>query len=70
MKTIVTSFDVHIDKINIDLWYFSFEYKIFIDHQLILEGEYSGDHAWGDDIPAFRKHLKKTGAARMALEQL
>lgn len=70
MKTIITNIQVHIDNLKVDDYYYSFDYKIFINDKLEEESTYESDHVWGDDKTAFRKLLKKEGYAnQLALEK-
>ncbi len=65
-----TLIEVAIANIEVDNYYYSFDYAITIDGEIECEGEYQSDHAWQDDIKGFKKMLKDNGAVRLALEQI
>jgi hypothetical protein len=65
MKTII---EVEITNIEIDDFYFSFDYVIKINSKEYKQGQYESDHAWADDKKAFKKLLKDGDAVKLALE--
>jgi hypothetical protein len=65
MKTV---FEVEIKNIEVDEFYFSFNYKIKRDNELVAEDSFEDDHSW-EDKKAFKKLLKERYAVDLALER-
>lgn len=53
---------VKIDNFEFDQRYYSFDYEVWIDDELIEEGEYDNDHAW-EDLVAFENMMLNEGEA-------
>lgn len=64
-----TKIEVEIFKVKTDEYYYSFEYKIFVNSELKAEGKYDGDHSWGKDHKGWRKQLQNGYAVKYAIEQ-
>lgn len=63
---------VQIDNFEVDQEYYSFDYKIYIDDELVLDDEYSDDHEWEDDIEGFKEMMlgEENEAVKLALGRL
>lgn len=62
-----TTFTVGIENIQVDKRYYSFNYVIFRNGNIVKRGEYESDHAWADDVEGFKDYLDKELAANIAL---
>ena len=69
MKILKTRIDVEISSIEIDDYYFNFDYKIIVNGELKAEGEYQSDHDWGDDKESFMDMLVEEEAVNLALNE-
>lgn len=59
--------NVKIKNIEVDQWYFSFDW-IIIRGDKVSQGTYDSDHSWQNDIKNFRKMLINGHAVNLALE--
>jgi len=64
-----TKIEVEISAIEVDDSYYSFDYKIYRDGNLVMEETYESDHAWRDDKEGFKKTLKENSALSLVLEE-
>lgn len=64
------TYEVEITDINIDDFYYDFQYKVWKNGELIGEDEYQNDHVWRDDKEAFKKMLEEGYASQLALEAI
>lgn len=67
---IITNLKVRISMLKVDDRYYSFNYKIWVNGKLNREDNYSGSHAWRDDIKRFKEMLENGYATQLALEQI
>jgi len=65
-----TNIEVEITNIEVDDFYYTFNYKVTVDGKLKGEGEYNNDHAWIDDKEGFIGLLEEGYAVGLALEQV
>jgi len=66
---IVNKIVVEITNIDVDRDYYSFEYLIKLDGEIVEEGEFSDSHVWYDDISGWREELEQGEALSIALGQ-
>lgn len=62
--------EVEVTNIDVDIRYYSFDYKITRNGNVVKDSSYSNDHSWNDDFENFKKLLEKSLAVELALEQL
>ena len=59
---------VKIDNFEVDNKYYSFDYEIWMDDELLEDGSYNNDHCW-DDLAAFENMMLNEGeAVKIALD--
>lgn len=64
-----TKIEVEIFKVKTDEYYYSFEYKIWVNGEFKTEGKYDGDHSSGKDHKKWRSELQNGYAVKYAIEQ-
>ena len=63
-------YEVEIDNVNVDLYYYSFEYRLYKDDSLIKEGIYDSDHGWQSSIQDYKEMLENGYAAKIILQDI
>lgn len=66
---IKTNISVIINGIDVDQWYYSFDYDVAVNGKVVISKNYENDHSWSDDPEAFRRHLEEGGATLIVLEE-
>lgn len=64
-----TKIEVEIFKVKTDEYYYSFEYRIWVNGELKAEDKYDGDHSWGKDHKKWKNELQNGYAVKYAIEQ-
>lgn len=67
---IKNTYVVEVSNIEIDNYYFSFDYTITKNGILLRTNSYDSDHAWYNDLDNFRKLLEEGYADKLALEHV
>lgn len=60
---------ITISDIDVDQWYYSFQYTVSVNGNMVIDQSYENDHAWADDQKGFVEHLEKGGATLIVLEE-
>lgn len=60
--------EVEISNIEVDTKYFSFNYKIKRNDNVVIDSSYSDDHSWNDEFDKFQKILENSLAVELALD--
>ena len=66
MKTII---EVKIDSIEVDDFYFSFNYSVKVNEKLKKASRYESNHSQQDDKEGFWEILKNGQTVKLALEE-
>ncbi len=60
---------VQIDNFEVDEKYYWFDYKIYVDNELVIEEEYNDDHCW-ENLEEFKcLMLLEDEAVKLALDK-
>ena len=68
MKTV--TYKVKIKNIKVDDKYYSFDWNVWREGELLDEGSYENDHEWSDDIEGWKEQLEESEAEKIALQQV
>ena len=59
---------VLVDNLKVDHFYFSFDFKIYVNGKQVADDQYESTHSWQDGKKSFYNMLKNGHAAHCALE--
>lgn len=62
--------EIEITNIQVDEFYYSFDYDVLKDGEYLLNGEYQSDHVWGDDRQGFKEVLEEGEALNLVMQQI
>ena len=69
-KEIVAHIKVVVTNIEVDDKYYSFDYRVWKDGEVVKSTRYSNDHSRRDDKEEFKKDLENGYAIKCALESV